>query len=238
MKESVVITGSEGLIGKEITKHFKLTHKVHELDYVLGHDLTDEVFVKDWFKHNHAMYLVNCFAINDHITEWGNEEKTTETNPRKSTNDIFNVTLDSVNKYLFINVTALFSVCREFAKNPLASGIINFASTYAQVSPIPDLYSEGEKHIGYSVSKAAVLQLTRHLAVHLSSWNIRVNCVVPGGVKHEQSEDFIRKYNERVPIKRMMEVKELNGLIAYLCSEESSYMNGSIINIDGGWTTW
>ena len=238
MKVSVVITGSEGLIGTEITKHFEKTHEVHELDYVLGHDLTDEVFVKEWFKHNHAMYLVNCFAINDHVIEFSNDDNATETNAIKSSDDLFNVTLDSVNKYLNINVTSLFSVCREFAKNPIASGIVNFASTYAQVSPIPDLYTEGEKHIGYSVSKGAVLQLTRHLAVHLSSKNIRVNCIVPGGVKHEQSKDFISKYNERVPIKRMMEVGELNGLVSYLCSEESSYMNGSIINIDGGWTAW
>ena len=67
MKESIVITGSKGLIGTEITKHFRNSHKIYELDLQLGHDLTDELFVKDWFSHNRATFLVNCFAINDHI---------------------------------------------------------------------------------------------------------------------------------------------------------------------------
>ena len=225
MTRKIIITGSEGLVGKELCNFFK-NESIFKLDIKLGHDLTNETFVKKWFKKNHADYLVNCFAMNDHITK------------TRKKNTLFDISLNSFSKYLEVNLTSLFSVCREFAKNPLASGIVNFASTYALVSPIPALYSEGEKHIGYSVSKGAVLQLTRHLAVHLSSRNIRVNCVVPGGIKHEQSEDFIRNYNERVPIRRMMEVNELNGLISYLCSEESSYMNGSIINIDGGWTSW
>ena len=225
--KKIIVTGSEGLIGTEICKYFeKNNNKVYRLDLKLGHDLNDEEFVKSWFKKNPAKYLVNCFALNDAV----------QSDRKKGT--LFDFPLETFLKYLNVNLVSLFSVCREFAKNPIASGIVNFASTYAQVSPIPDLYTEGEKHIGYSVSKGAVLQLTRHLAVHLSSRNIRVNCIVPGGVKHEQSKDFIRMYNERVPIKRMMEVSELNGLVSYLCSEESSYMNGSIINIDGGWTAW
>ena len=238
MKESIIITGSKGLIGTEITKHFKKTHKVYELDLELGHDLTDELFVNDWFSQNNANYLVNCFGMNDHITKYDNDNKSTKIKSNISNNDIFNVSLISINEYLNINVVALFSVCREFAKNSKSSAIINFASTYAQVSPIPAMYSQGEKHIGYSVSKGAVLQLTRHLAVHLSSRNIRVNCVVPGGIELEQSEEFVRKYNKKVPIGRMMKKNELNGLISYLCSDESSYMTGSIINIDGGWTSW
>ena len=238
MKESIIITGSKGLIGTEITKHFKKTHKVYELDLELGHDLTDELFVNDWFSQNNANYLVNCFGMNDHITKYDNDNKSTKIKSNISNNDIFNVSLISINEYLNINVVALFSVCREFAKNSKSSAIINFASTYAQVSPIPTMYSQGEKHIGYSVSKGAVLQLTRHLAVHLSSRNIRVNCVVPGGIELEQSEEFVRKYNKKVPIGRMMKKNELNGLISYLCSDESSYMTGSIINIDGGWTSW
>ena len=238
MNESIIITGSKGLIGTEITNHFKKSHKVYELDLELGHDLSDELFVKDWFRQNNASYLVNCFAMNDHITKYDNGNKSTKILSSVSNNDIFNVSLDSIIEYLNINVVALFSVCREFAKNSKSSAIINFASTYAQVSPIPSMYSQTEKHIGYTVSKGAVLQLTRHLAVHFTSRNIRVNCVVPGGIEFDQSEKFIEKYSKNAPIGRMMRKNELNGLISYLCSDESSYMTGSIINIDGGWTAW
>ena len=68
--------------------------------------------------------------------------------------------------------------------------IVNFSSTYGCGSPIPSMYTNGEKHIGYGVSKAGVIQLTKHLAVHLAP-NIRVNCVSPGGVKFNQDKDKI-----------------------------------------------
>ena len=224
MKETVIVTGSKGLLGSEISKFLKNTHKVVELDYLLGHDLEDETFVKEWFLDNHADYLVNCFALNDHVDATVN----------RST--LFSVTLESVSNYLNVNVLALFSVCREFSKQNRSKGIVNFSSTYGIVSPVPDLYSNGEKHIGYSISKAAVTQLTRHLSVHLAP-NIRVNCIVPGGVEHSQENSFIDAYAKKTPMKRMMRKEELNGIIKYLCSNDSSYMTGSIITIDGGWTS-
>ena len=63
----IVITGSEGLLGKEISKYLEKTNKVLRLDLTLGHNLTDENFVKKWFKQNKADALVNCFALNDHV---------------------------------------------------------------------------------------------------------------------------------------------------------------------------
>jgi NAD(P)-dependent dehydrogenase (short-subunit alcohol dehydrogenase family) len=99
------------------------------------------------------------------------------------------------------------------------------------------LYKNREKDIGYSVSKAGVIQLTKHLAVHLAP-GIRVNCLVPGGVKYKQDKDFIRKYSEKVPLKRMMNANEMNQIIEYLCSEGSSYVTGAVFTVDGGWTAW
>jgi len=191
----------------------------------LGHDLTDENFVKSWFKKNKAEYLINLFALNDHI------------DPKIKRSTLFNISLDSFRKFLEVNVTALFSVCREFAKNKEAKGIVNFASTYGMVSPLPHIYRNGEKHIGYSASKGAVIQLSRHLAVHLAP-RVRVNCLVPGGVEHKQGKQFIKNYSKHTPMSRMMKKDELNKLLEYLCSEDSSYMTGSIITIDGGWTAW
>lgn len=224
---SVIITGSRGLIGSSITPFFKKNkkYKIFELDLALGHDLTNEKFVISWFKKHPAEYLVNLFAYNDHVNK--NEKRST----------LFSIDLKSFKKFLEINVTALFSVCREFAKNKKARGIVNFASTYGVVSPIPSLYKNGEKHIGYSASKGAVIQLSRHLATHLAP-KIRVNCIIPGGVEHQQSEEFKNKYGEHVPMKRMMKKNELNKLLEYLCSDDSSYMTGSMLTIDGGWTSW
>ncbi len=224
--KKIIITGSRGLIGSEFRKHCQRRGLgVIECDLKLGHDLTNEAFVKDWFSKNKAGSLVNFFAMNDHVDH------------SRSRSNIFNVSLKSFNDYLNVNLTSLFSVCREFARHNKKGTIVNFSSTYGVVAPYPDLYDTGEKHIGYSVSKAGVIQLTRHLSVFLAP-QIRVNCIVPGGVLHQQGQEFRAKYAKRVPMHRMMKARELNGITEYLCSEESSYVTGGLFFVDGGWTAW
>ena len=226
MAEKFVITGAKGLIGSAVSAHLKSRgFEVLELDLSLGHDLTDEKFVVDWFKAHPAKYLINLFALNDHVDA-----------NRKSTS-LFDVSLDSIRSYCEINLVALFSVCRSFAKANEKTGgaIVNFSSVYGLVSPRRDIYDGAEKHIGYSISKAGVPNLTRHLAVHLAP-KFRVNCVVPGGVLNSQPAAFQEKYAKNAPLGRMMEPTEINGLVDYLCSDLSSYMTGSVLTVDGGWT--
>ena len=222
----ITITGSEGIIGSTLCHYFQKQNKsINKLDLKLGHDLTDEQFVKQWFKKNKTKYLINCFALNDHITK------------DKKQNDLYNFSLDSFTKYMKINVVSLFSVCREFARNNKTGSIINFSSTYGLVSPNPDLYDKSQKDIAYGVSKEAVINLTKYLAVHLAP-KIRVNCIVPGGIKNNQGKKFIQNYSKLTPMKRMMEKTELNGIIDYLCSEKYSYVTGSTLVCDGGYTSW
>lgn len=222
----IIVTGSEGLLGKEICKFLKdQKHSILKLDLILGHDLTDEKFVKSWFKKNKGDCIVNCFALNDHVSK--NQKR----------NTLFDISLSSFNDYMKINLTTLFSVCREFARNNNKGSIVNFSASTGLVSARPDLYQGNHKHIGYSVSKAGVINMTKYLAVHLAP-KIRVNCIVPGGVLQNQDSIFIKKYSKLTPMKRMMEKNELNGLLDFLCSEKSSYMTGSIISMDGGYTSW
>jgi len=221
----IIITGSEGLLGKEISKFLEKDNNIIKLDLLLGHDLTDEKFVKKWFKNNRADGLVNCFALNDHV----------DSQRAKST--LYNITLDSFSEFLDVNITSLFSVCREFARNNKKGSIVNFSATTGIVSARPDLYEGAHKHPGYSVSKAGVINLTKFLAVHLAP-KIRVNCIAPGGVKFKQDKGFIDKYSKFTPMNRMMQKNELNGLIEYLISKKSSYVTGSTFVVDGGWTAW
>jgi NAD(P)-dependent dehydrogenase (short-subunit alcohol dehydrogenase family) len=224
-KSKIIVTGSEGLLGREIVGFLEKNHHVYRLDIALGHDLTDEDFVKKWFKKNKADCLVNCFALNDHVTA-GEKRKT-----------IFDITLESFSKFLDINLTALFSVCREFARNNKSGSIVNFSASTGIVSARPDLYSGGHKHPAYSVSKAGVINLTKFLATHLAP-NIRVNCVAPGGVEFDQDKKFLEEYSKLTPMKRMMKKNELNELIEFLCGPGSSYITGATIVVDGGWTVW
>lgn len=221
----IIVTGSEGLLGKEISKHLEQNHEVLRLDLTLGHDLNDESFVREWFSKNKGDGLVNCFALNDHVEE-GQKRRT-----------LFDITLESFTKFLNVNLTSLFSVCREFARNNSKGSIVNFSATTGIVSARPDLYDGGHKHPAYSVSKAGVINLTKFLATHFAP-EIRVNCIAPGGVELDQDERFKNAYSSLTPMKRMMKKDEVNKLVEFLCTQDSSYMTGSTIIVDGGWTSW
>jgi NAD(P)-dependent dehydrogenase (short-subunit alcohol dehydrogenase family) len=242
----IIVTGSEGLIGKSVVEYLanikiyggaeilKHKHEVFELDIkyegveIDGVDLNNEGQVIDAFSREHLEKtdaLINCFALNNH---W---------QPQSTGDRIMDISLDSFDAYLKTNVTALFSVCREFRRNNPKGSIVNFSSTYGLGSPRPDIYGNGEKHIAYGVSKAAVIQLTKHLATHWAP-DMRVNCIVPGGVENGQSQDFIDAYSKHTPMGRMAKVEEICGLVEFLISDKASYCTGGVYPVDGGWTAW
>ena len=227
--KKVIITGSEGLIGNKVTSFFERSgYEVIKCDLCLGHDLTDESFVKDFFLENKSDYLLNLFAFNDHVTG------------SSSSNNLFDISLESFNKFLNVNLTSLFSVCREYARNNDTGSIVNVSSLYSRLSPDPLLYKshEGdrsEKHIAYGVTKAGVEQMTRHLAVHLAP-NFRVNCVAPGGIAAtSQPNYFVNQFVAKTPMKRMMAQEDLFGIFKFLCSEQSTYTTGQTFRINGGY---
>lgn len=226
LKPKVIIAGSEGLIGKSISKSLETDYEVVRIDVALGHDLTNEKLVIDLMReHAGSVGLVNLFSLNPQ--------------PSDDSEDLMSVSLSSVREYLDINTLALFCVCREFARFcENNASIINFSSTYGVSSPKHFIYKNNfTKHIGYTISKSAVLGMTKYLATYLAP-NIRVNTIVPGGIKNNQEESFINEYSKMTPMNRLMEVKEINSSIRYLLSSESSYTTGSTIHVDGGWTAW
>ena len=94
----------------------------------------------------------------------------------------------------------------------------------------------------YNASKGAVIQLTKTLAMELASKGINANAICPGIfatpmtgglLKSKQMQNMIKN---SVPLARYGRPEELGGLTIYLSSDECSYMTGSVINIDGGWT--
>ena len=148
---------------------------------------------------------------------------------------------------LEVNLTGMFLCCQAAVKPMLTQGkkgsIINICSTYGLVAPDQRIYQrEGQqtsyKPVYYSVTKAGVLGLTRYLAAYYAGTEIRVNALTPGGIFNDHDEVFLKAYNARTVMGRMANKDEMNGALLFLASEASSYMTGSNLVVDGGWTAW
>lgn len=147
-----------------------------------------------------------------------------------------------------VNVKAVFLMCQIFGGEMAKAGrgsIINVNSIYGLVSPDQRIYhyrsKKGEpffKPAAYSASKSALTNLTRYLATYWAGKNVRVNNLVFGGVRNHQDKEFLKGYEARVPMGRMANADEYNGAVLFLLSDASSYMTGSNMVLDGGWTAW
>jgi len=124
------------------------------------------------------------------------------------------------------------------------ASVVNIASMYARVSPDSRLYAMPSQAspAHYGPAKAALLQLTRHLAAELGPAQIRVNALVPGPFPRPQvrTQDpgFAARLAGRTMLERLGEADEIAGPLLFLASRASSYMTGSSLVIDGGWTAW
>jgi sorbose reductase len=135
------------------------------------------------------------------------------------------------------NVTGVFLTAQAAARAMVSQGrggaIINTASMSGHIINVPQQAGH------YCTSKAAVIQLTKALAVELAPHNIRVNSVSPGYILTELVEpmaEYHRLWEPKIPLGRIGRPEELTGLYLYLASEASSYMTGSDVVIDGGYT--
>jgi NAD(P)-dependent dehydrogenase (short-subunit alcohol dehydrogenase family) len=154
----------------------------------------------------------------------------------------------SWDRVMEVNVKGTMLCCQAVGRQMAEAGrgsIVNVSSIYGLVSPDQRMYAfrrrggqAFHKPVAYSVSKSAVLNLTRYLATYWSAKQVRVNTVTFGGVFNGQDEEFLEAYAARVPLGRMARDDEYNGAIVFLLSDASSYMTGSNLVIDGGWTAW
>ena len=92
----------------------------------------------------------------------------------------------------------------------------------------------------YAASKAGVIGLTKTLALEWARFNIRVNCIAPGGVKTRMTatipENIVANLIERIPLKRFAEPEEIAATHLFLASDDASYITGQVIFVDGGVT--
>lgn len=151
--------------------------------------------------------------------------------------------LKTWNKAIDVNLTGVFLLCQEIGKIMIKQkngNVINISSTYGIVGADQRIYGKSGQNsaVFYAVTKSAILNLTRYLASYWNRTGIRVNTFSPGGVENKQDRDFVKRYSEKTMIGRMAKKDEYVGALIFLASDASSYMTGSNLIIDGGWTAW
>ena len=164
-------------------------------------------------------------------------------NPKIRTAGFEKLSLDIWQQAIDVNLTGVFLCCQNIGKQMLkqkSGNIINIASTYGLVGPDQRIYGKSGQNSAafYAATKSAILNLTRYLSAYWQRTGIRVNTFSPGGVENKQDPDFIKKYSSRTPLKRMARKDEYVGSLIFLASDASSYMTGSNLIVDGGWTAW
>ena len=121
--------------------------------------------------------------------------------------------------------------------------IVNISSIYGIIGPDQRIYGKSRLNSPayYSATKGAMVNLTKYLASYWGPKNIRVNTLTLGGIydkKLHSGKEFVKKYSNKTMLGRMSNKEDYDGAILFLASDASSYMTGSNLIIDGGWTSW
>ena len=138
-----------------------------------------------------------------------------------------------------VNVHGLWYCAQTVGRQMIERGggtIVNIGSISAMIVNRPQWQP------AYNTSKAAVHQLTKSLAAEWAPYNVRVNALAPGYVKtamaQVDSPEFRRYWVEDAPMQRYALPEELGPSLIYLASDASSFMTGSVLVVDGGYTLW
>jgi len=97
--------------------------------------------------------------------------------------------------------------------------------------------------VNYTYDKWGIIGFTKWLANYYGKYNIRANCISPGGygpgiIEGSDRKEFIENYKQLTPLGRFAEDDDIKGPVIFLASEASAYITGHNLMVDGGWTNW
>jgi NAD(P)-dependent dehydrogenase (short-subunit alcohol dehydrogenase family) len=263
----IVITGAAGLLGKmhadavaayggipilldiSVSEAKKtaneLNSKYNSSAIGMSVDITNENEVEK----NLEEILLEFGRIDGLVNNAANNPKI-ESNSKKNFSRLENFPLQAWYEDINVGLTGAFICSKHYggaiAKNKRGGSIINISSDLGLIAPDQRLYKkngipndlQAVKPVTYSVVKSGLIGLTRYLSTYWPENNVRCNAMCPGGIENNQPSEFLKEVSSRIPLNRLANVTEYQGTLIWMLSDASSYLNGSIIAIDGGRTAW
>ena len=249
--KNVVITGGAGLLGREIVKCFAaynantiISDINKEESIKLVEEIQNEKGTADFYYFDQSDVSTIPEVIkgldrkNRPIDVWVNNAY-----PRTSDwgNKLENVSIESWRKNIDLHLNGYCICANEIAKRMAKRKrgvIINVGSIQSFVAPDFSLYHDTDmtSPAAYTAIKGGILMYTKYLASYFGKNNIRVNVVCPGGILNKQPDNFVLRYSHRTPLGRMADPKEIAPAILFLASDAASYITGTVLTVDGGFT--
>lgn len=243
LKDKVIlVTGAGGLIGRQSVRHLVAHEAIvvaidinefeSEATLFLSANVTDiteidKVIEEVTSKYGRIDGLVNLAY--PRTQDWGKPFEQIE--------------YTSWQKNLDMQLNAVFYICQKvlkIMKMQRSGSIVNIASIYGVVGNDFTLYEEygGTSPAAYTAIKGGIINFSRYLASYYGSYNIRVNCVSPGGIidKKNQHPSFIKRYSDKSPLGRLGKPEEIAPAISFLLSDDATFITGHNLMVDGGWT--
>ena len=243
MSKTILITGGTGKVGQQLLNYFSkkgmtvvFTSRSEEKIKALSSEKI--IGIKVDFQDNDAVDIIiktlrkQGLKINYLINNARDLDALKVENDGK-------ILQENWHKEYQIDVVIPYNLTIELAKLESLEKVVNISSMYGVSAFNPNLY-EGEfkPTLQYACAKAALIQLTKCLAVLFKDKNISVNCISYGGIDGRVDESFRNRYAKLCPQGRMMKEEETIGAVEFLLSENSTYINGQNLIVDGGWTIW
>jgi NAD(P)-dependent dehydrogenase (short-subunit alcohol dehydrogenase family) len=263
----IVITGATGLLGREHAEAIACyggTPILLDLSQGIIDDFSNELNAKyntsaigfaiditnEQAIANNVKLLIGKFGKIDGLVNNAANNPKVEESSDKNFSRLESFPLNIWNDDIAVGLTGAF-LCSKYygekiAQNPNGGSIVNISSDLGLIAPDQRLYKkngipenlQNVKPVTYSVVKTGLIGLTRYLATYWADKNVRCNAMCPGGVENGQPDDFLKEVNARIPMGRMANADEYQGTLLWMLSDASSYLNGSIIPVEGGRTSW
>jgi len=229
---NVVLADLNFLNCKKLESKLKKSYNVNPMSVKV--DITKKQSIIQMVKKVMKKYSKIDILINNAIFPEGPKERSVE---------FENFSLSVWNKVVSVNLTGVFLCCQEIGKvmvKQKQGNIINISSIYGLTGADQRIYGKSKLNSSpaYAVTKSGILNLTRYLASYWHDKGIRVNTLSLGGVQNNQDSSFTKNYSYKTMVGRMAHKDDYSGAIIFLASNTSSYMTGSNLVVDGGWTAW